>query len=146
MEIPSKRSNLYARNLESDHATRSFLRPTESDSGETVQENMLTYISREHTESGQSVVQHVMAHQKISNPSKGKFPPYATDLDAPKSTDSIQPIITSNKNLSTKISSVCNEPNIYDHIPPPGTIKLSNAVRKKVLFFFSYLLVLVNLV
>ena len=130
---------------------------TESDSGETVQENILSYVSREKdNKSGRNIVQHLLAHEKISDPStagnnrirRASLAPFATDFDnthtivdtqesgahhqnAPGIYPALPPRDLSHVTHKEPIKSY--DEAVDDVPPPPGTIVLSNAVKRKVL-------------
>jgi len=131
----------------------------ESDSGETVQENILSYVSHEKdNKSGRNIVQHLLAHEKISDPSaagtnrsrRASLAPFATDFDntpthavaaaqetiAHHHVAGIYPALPPRdlNHVTHKEPIMRQDENvIFDDVPPPpGTIVLSNAVKRKV--------------
>ena len=148
-----------------DH-TRYPFSPAHSDSGETVQENTVSYVRRQKDNiKGTNIVQSVVKHEKISNTNsrhkdhlntnsrhrESHAAPFATDFDSagvenfglhtsyspsirpvlPPRDFSSHPIINENQEHvigNGPIETQYNE----DVPPPPGTIVLSNAVKRKV--------------
>ena len=124
-----------------------------SDSGETVQENTVSYVSRaKDNRNGTDIVRHVMAHEKISN-NKNKHmnantpsstsAPFATDFNNDTFTPipTLRPVLPPSSWQAGSQQAVAQagrhiaevvEDDIYDTPPPPGTIVLSNAIKKKV--------------
>lgn len=128
--------------------------PTHSDSGDTVQEKTVSYVRREKDKiKGLNILQSVVQHEKISNTNNRHqehcVAPFATDFDSAGDnlvsntsySPSIRPVLPPRDFSSHPISDqsadhlVTVEPikSIYNEEvpPPPGTIKLSNAVKRK---------------
>ena len=131
--------------------------PTHSDSGDTVQEKTVSYVRREKDKvKGLNILQSVVKHEKISNTNspykEHRAAPFATDFDRADDnlvsntsySPSIRPVLPPRDFSSHPISDQS-----ADHVadiepiesmyneevpPPPGTIKLSNAVKRKVSF------------
>ena len=149
-----------------------------SDSGETVTENTVSYVARaKDNRNGTNIVRHVVAHEKVSNSNANKtsnnkrqtsaVAPFATDYNNHTNsivdngvnlvgraqnqhsvTSSIHPVLPpSSWHIESDVTD-CTHDDIYDAPPPPGTIVLSNAIKKKVqlsmrlyivfIRFFSY--------
>ena len=123
-----------------------------SDSGETVTENTVSYVARaKDNRNGTNIVRHVTAHEKISNSNKNRqasaVAPFATEFNnigragvnlegraqnQHPVTSSIHPVLPpSSWHVESDINDVVED--IYDAPPPPGTIVLSDAIKRKVL-------------